>query len=228
MGLADALSGAISGAGTGLMLSGGNPFGALVGASIGAGAGILLAQNAPKKEFSKEQEYEFNHLRDIESGKIESPEVQALRSQSNKNFSQISGAMNMNRGASQGAKSAYLASLGAEKQAQTNETAIAANANAVLNARRQIASMLAEQSDINYQNKVAESQRRGTLINNATNLLTTAGMMSYDEKKDITNDGGLDAVRSVNRGNRYLKFFNALGNQQQQNSRLGEQQDVGY
>jgi hypothetical protein len=165
--LSGGAAGAMGGAGTGAMFGG---FGAPIGAGIGAILGGFFQSEEPSYVLSPEQQQLENEQRAIANGSVESPETLALRAQSNKNFSQIAGAMNANRGATAGAKGAYLAGLGAQNQAQTNEAAVASNANARRQASQFLSGLYGQQSQMKYDNELNQANRDSQFLGSMTQL----------------------------------------------------------
>jgi hypothetical protein len=165
--LSGAFSGALGGAGAGSMFGG---VGAPIGAGIGALAGGFLQGKDVDYSMSPEQKAILQNQMDIASGKIEAPEVQQMKHQADINLASQVGAMQANRGATQGAKSAYLQTLGSQQQAQTNEAAVAANAQARQQAQINAANMLSGQQAMNIKSQEAEQAKQSNFLSSMAGL----------------------------------------------------------
>ncbi len=164
--LSNALSGALGGAGAG------SAFGP-TGIAIGAGLGGLLGatkQNGANYGMSNEQKAYLQQQKDIASGKVESSEVKEMRSQANKNYAQAAGLMGTNRGASTGAKSAYLTNLLGQNQAQTTEAATVANARAREQANQNVLGMLNQQQALDIKAKEQEAANKANFMGKMAQL----------------------------------------------------------
>lgn len=184
--LSGAFQGALGGAGAGSMFG---PIGAGVGAGIGGLFGGAFQPEEPSYEMSPEQRALLQNQLDIASGKIESPETQALRAQSNKNMAQMTGAMQSERGATKGARSAYLMNLGGQNQAQTNEAAALANAQARQQATVNAANMLSGQQALNIKSAENQANRKSNFLGAMTQL-GAWGAGQYMNSGKSTQDAG--------------------------------------
>ena len=227
MALSNMFTGMISGAGSGMAMSGGNPWAALGGAAIGGIFGAL-EKDAPEQQMSPWQAALAKSDTDLINGVTESPEVLAMRAQGNKNTAQAAGLMQQNRGSSQGARGAYIAGLTAEKGAQLNEAAVAANAKAINEAKIRMGMMVEQQSKMNYANALAKTNQYNAVLGSSANLLMQ-GALAYSNRP-ISKKDGADMVGSANDANTYLSNFNnanPIAPAPMQNT-LGEQSSMGY
>lgn len=182
MSLSKAFSGMLKDAGSGLVVSGGNPWAAAGGAVLG-GIFSSLEKDQPVQQLSQAQIDLRNSDAQIANGLVESPEVLEMRKQGNNMISQASGLMQRNRGASQGAKSAYISGLTAEQGARLNESAAIANANAIQNAKQRLASIGAEESKMRYANELAKADQYNNMLGSTSNLLMQ-GALAYNKQQD--------------------------------------------
>lgn len=186
--LSRAASGAIGGAGTGSMFGG-------VGAGVGAGIGGLIggfSGGDTDYSMSPEQQALLQNQLGIASGSIEAPEVQQLKQQSNRIFAQQVGAMGNERGATAGAKSAFIQNLGAQNQAQTNEAAAAEAARARQRASINAANMMGRQQGYNIQSQNAAQNEKSRFLG------SMAQLGAYGASQYLDNSGNKEWLKAIN------------------------------
>ena len=208
--LSGAASGALGGAGTGSMFGPG--WGTVIGAGVGGLMGGFMQSEEPSYEMSPEQQQALDYERQIASGQIESPEVLQMRAQGNKGIAASAGLMGQNRGATQGAKSAYITGMAAEQGARLNEGATAANAAARQTATRNVASVLGGQQKLNIEQANNEANRQSNFLAAMTQL-GAQGATSYLENQtpDVNKNPTGQASNALGLMNQNKKKSQNLG-----------------
>ena len=207
--LSGAFSGALGGAGTGSMFGG--P-GAAIGAGIGALTGGFMQSKPTNYGMSDEQKALYQNELDIASGKKEAPEVTALKAQSEANMQAQIGAQQANRGASQGAKSAYLAGLGMQNQATTNAQAATQAAQSRQIASQNAANMAARQQGYDIASQQEKAQRKSNFLGAMTQLGAWGASQYMNQNKTGTEDW--TSALGGNEGGNYgmnQAYNNAMG-----------------
>lgn len=207
--LSGAASGALGGAGTGSMFGG--P-GAIIGGIAGGLMGGFMQSEEPSYAMSPEQQQALAYEQQLASGQIESPEVLQMRAQGNRNIAQSAGLMGQNRGASQGAKSAYVTGMAAEQGARLNEGTTAANAAARQTATRNVASMLGGQQKLNIEQANNQANRQSNFLGAMTQL-GAYGASQYlgNQTPDVNKDPTGQASNALGLMNQNKKKSQNLG-----------------
>lgn len=191
-------SGAVSGAGTGAAVGGG--WGALIGGVVGGVAGGFMQGEEPSVDQSAyratpEETAYMNDLRGIANGTQLSPAEMQLQSQANRSFAQQVGAMSVNRGASAGAKQAFLQNQKMQNDAILNEKAAQMRAQETMNARGDLASFSGSLANRNMDLAKLNLQREQAQQDQNSNVLGKALQLGAWGASQYMNSGAGGATK---------------------------------